>query len=166
MVFAAMLIAGSPVAAWAHAGLARTLPQSVAATPPRSVPLVADAQPVWASAQPAPIDATTLVIIGVGLAAALMTIRRSQHVVAIGISGLLVLVGFAAAVHSVHHLGSSDGADRCVLAASAEHVNGIDTEGVPLSSVATVAIARAWVVPSACPRDTSFAPTCGRAPPA
>jgi hypothetical protein len=162
----AMLIAGSPVAAWAHAGPMRT-PTFAAALPPSdSSPLVSVTPPVWTSAQPAPYDTTTLVLIGVALAVALVMVRGRRHVVALGLSVVLVLVGFAAAVHSVHHLGSSNDADRCVLAASAERVNGVDTEAAPLTSVATVAVGRAGVDPPEWPSDTSLAPTRGRAPPA
>ena len=79
---------------------------------------------------------------------------------------MLVLVGFAGAVHSVHHLGDSQGADRCVLAASAEHVKGMDTEGMPLAALAAVAVDRACAEPPAVARDASLAPNRGRAPPA
>jgi hypothetical protein len=109
----------------------------------------------------------TLIIAGLGLAGPLgMSRRRGRRLLAVGISVVLVLVGFAAAVHSVHHLGDSQAADRCVLTASAEHVNGTDTEGMPLAAIEVVAIHRACADPSECVCDASLAPAPGRAPPA
>jgi hypothetical protein len=167
VVFVAATIAGSPVAASAHPDQSGMFTLVTTPAPPLLASLGTSSQAVLTRGQPATMDAMTLGITGLGLAGALATSRRrGRHLLAIGTSLVLVLVGYAGAVHSVHHLGDSQGADRCVLAASAEHVNGMDSETAPLAAAAAVAVGRACADPPDCVRDASLAPTRGRAPPA
>jgi len=160
-------IIGVPVAAWAHAGPSPTPAPMVQAV---ALPLVlpgSPTQPVLTGLQPATVEGIVLAAVGLGIAAALTTgRRRGRNLVCLGIPLVLVLIGLSGAVHSVHHLGDSQGADRCALAAGAEHVNGLDTAETFLAAVALEAVDRAYTGPPAVAPDTSLTPARGRAPPA
>jgi hypothetical protein len=167
LLFAALLVSAAvPVIAWAHSGPSAMIgPERPASPPPASADSMAKL--AGTSDQPAPAHTLVLLVAAIVLVGPLMSRRRRVWRLAlVGISLLLVQVGFEGAVHSVHHLGDSQGADRCRVASSADHVSAVDLD-VPRAVGSAPLVPDAMVpAPPEIARAVSLAPAASRAPPA
>jgi hypothetical protein len=159
---AVMIGVGSvPASSWAHPS-PTTTPVSV-----RPAPAPDAAPSTWTSAQPAAGGTGLLALMSVTLGVVLIPRHRSARAVRLLTLALLVVVaGFEGAIHSVHHLDDPASADRCLVAASAEHVSAAGIAGPPIAVSITPALDPAPVAPPTVARGAAPIPVAGRSPPA
>lgn len=119
LAFAAILIVGGA-------------PSSAGAHPPLAAPPSASMLPVPAADGVVVVDETLrpsatvgfLTLVATILAAVMVMPRlRGRRLHLLMLVLLVVVAGAEGAIHSVHHLSDGSGADRCPMAASAEHVS-------------------------------------------
>jgi hypothetical protein len=157
---------GAPVGASAHPsmfGATLTAPPSAALA---FVVRVA-ANPVPSYSPGGKALAVLLLLAAIFVSAWFAAGRRGRPPIRIiGLSLVLIATGFEAAIHSVHHLGDAAAAERCLVAATGQHVAAVDVDGPrvtdPLLQVSEAA-------PPARPslaRTVWLAPDAGRGPPA
>jgi len=116
-----------------------------------SIPTPASDAPLWAA-----------LVLTILLGAAVVVPRR---VLIAGLVLLLLVAGFEASVHSVHHLADQRAAAQCAVAAASAQVQGA-TEPVPVPMVGVPAPIGAVVTPEPVrPGSRSLRPDEGRAPP-
>jgi hypothetical protein len=167
VLLAAVLVgAGVPVIAWAHPGVPPTIAPVVPASPSPASPDVV-AERAWTSAGRAAAHVLALLVVGIALVGPLTARhRRGRRLVLVGICLVLVLVGFEGALHSVHHLGDLQQADRCPVASGADHVSAVDLDVPRVVGLVTM-VPDAVVPPSLeIVRAVCLAPAAGRGPPA
>ena len=89
---------------------------------------------------------------------------RARRIKALALVLVLSLFAFAAALHSVHHLGYLNQATQCAVASASTHLAGTAVESVAIEKPALLL----EIVPGARftgPSIACFAPVQGRAPP-
>jgi hypothetical protein len=125
-----------------------------------------DASSTWA-AQPAAGGAGLLALASMTLGIVLVPRhRRARLVRLIALALLVVVAGFEGAIHSVHHLDDPSNSDRCLAAASAEHVSAAGIAGPPISISIAPALERALAASPAVACGAAPAAVAGRSPPA
>lgn len=163
LVFAAVVIGvvGAPISAGAH---------PVSTTAAASVlpfPLLELAPSTWTSVRPIAGGGPLFALASAALAIALIPgHRRTRRLRPTALALLVVVAGFAGAIHSVHHTGDSTSADRCLVAASAEHVSAAGIAGGPVVGSISPAPEPGPAAPPAVAHGVASAPVTGRAPPA
>lgn len=89
---------------------------------------------------------------------------RARPIEALALVLILSLFAFAAALHSVHHLGHLNQATKCGVASASAHLAGTAVESVAIEKPALLL----EIIPGALFTDPSIAclaPVQGRAPP-
>jgi hypothetical protein len=119
-------IIGGPSGASAHPSVSSV---TLAAPPPA----VGSAVSVAARPRPSlPSGSTGLAVLLIaGMTVSSLRAARSRRRPKIRIVVLLlvlILTGFEGAIHAVHHLGDPAAADRCLVAATSEHLAAVDSE--------------------------------------
>lgn len=148
----------------AAAVLVTALPEDVRAHAP-SMPLGVPDDLALVTATAPPIASGLLLLAGAALAMARAS-RRRRRWLPLALTLLVVFAGFEGALHAVHHLGDPSGAERCLVAASAEHVTGTGDGGASFAIAIVLAgddlrVPSLAVVPATAPLRLT-----GRAPPA
>jgi len=144
-----LLLAAAATASWAHDG-----PHPPAAGTPPVADATADADGAWVA--PLLVALVAAGALGIG--------RRRR--LALGLAVLLVILGFEANVHAMHHLDNPTQAAGCAVAVATAHVltdtvvDGVATE---LTAIRPLYVVRSARPAPAGPR--SPAPHAGRAPP-
>jgi hypothetical protein len=92
--------------------------------------------------------------------------RRCWRTPVVALAFMLTLTGFETAIHSVHHLGDSQAAERCLVASSGAHTHAIDDGSALVSAAVTRALGPVAIAPRPAWRSVVTAPPSGRAPPA
>jgi hypothetical protein len=167
----------------AHPRIRAVEPVALAAAPSsvESVPPVAQAdEPQWTVVESPDVGsdpgswmaasppASPIPILLVALLAAASTVagHRRPRATAVVLSLALSLFAIQTAVHSVHHVGQPQDAEKCPLFSASQHAPG-DLPGVSVldrpavAPAALVTAAPDWLVP-----DSAERPDQGRAPPA
>lgn len=98
------------------------------------------------------------------LAAACPLGRRRS--VAVGLVLLLAVLAAETGVHSVHHLGNAVASQSCPVAATAQHLSGVDAEPPMLCGLELAASGETLPTAAAPASTRALAPDAGRAPPA
>lgn len=151
-------LVGGPATTWAHAPLT---PAVIAAAPGPDLALR------WVGTRPAGAGSALI-----ALALVLLSIvplshrRRGRRLRPIALAMLFAVASVEGAIHSVHHLGDRDGADRCFIAASAEHVSAASAGDAPVAVAPAPAPELVPSVPPVVAGGAVLAPVAGRAPPA
>jgi hypothetical protein len=155
---------GAPVCASAHpsmSGAILTAPPSYALA--SMVPVAANP----ASSYSLGSKATAVLLLAAIVLAAWCAGRRGRaQIRIIGLSLVLVATGFEAAIHFVHHLGDAAAAERCLVAATGQHVAAVDVDGPRVTDPLLQGSAAAPPVRPSLARTVRLAPDAGPGPPA
>jgi hypothetical protein len=119
----------------------------------------------WVAAPP---PASSIPLLLVALLAAVSTAagRRRPRAVAVVLSLALAVFAVQTAVHSVHHIGHPQEAEKCPVLSASQHAPG-DLPSVPaVDSPAETATELVGVAPALLVPDSAERPDQGRAPPA
>ena len=164
----------------------RAILPCLAATPVSGAPGVASAHPGLFEAVPIETsDATlsagatswiprseasnSLAIFVAGCVLAGILAIRAQHrrcILGVALALMLGLAGFETAIHSVHHLGDSPSAERCLIASTGAHTHAIGGGSPLVPGAATRVVGTVSIASGPLCRSMVAAPTSGRAPPA
>lgn len=154
-------VVGAPVSARAHP-LSTTATASVQ---PLLLPELAAS--TWTSARPITGGGPLLALASAALAVALIPgHRRTRHLRPTALALLVLVAGFTGATHSVHHMGDPTGADRCLVAASAEHLSGVGGASAPVTGCIAATPEPSPGVPPAAAHGVASTPVTWRGPPA
>ena len=155
---------GTPTSTWAHPGTS-----SAIITSPLSPSAAASTVPVEAVVRtgypPQGTRMTVLLLSGMTVALWLAG-RCARRLRLAALSILLILTGFEAAIHSVHHLGDPHAAEHCLVASSGDHVTGLNVGVLDVSGLMMQASGAPLLSQPSFVRLVSLGPDAGRAPPA